>query len=72
MIEQFHTDKLTVSAVSMNAVLGDKAGNLERIADFARSSVEAGAALIVTPELSVCGHAPGVETKDAAEPLMGS
>jgi len=71
MIEQFDTDRLTVSAVSMNAVLGDKAGNLERIADFARSSVEAGAALIVTPELSGCGHAPGGETKDAAEPLKG-
>lgn len=71
MIGQFETDKLTVGAVSMNAELGERDRNLEVIAQFAREAVGKGAALVATPECSVCAHAPGVESKQAAEPLEG-
>jgi len=71
MLDQFQTDSLTVSAVSMNALLAEREKNLETIAAFTRLSVAAGAALVVTPECSACGHAPGVENKRAAEPLHG-
>ena len=42
----------------MNAVVGDLAGNVARIVDFAERARSGGAELMVTPELAVCGYPP--------------
>ena len=42
----------------MNATVGDLAGNVERIVDFANRAREGGADAVVTPELAVCGYPP--------------
>ena len=42
----------------MNATVGDLAGNVARIADFAARAREQGADLMVTPELALCGYPP--------------
>jgi len=42
----------------MNATVGDLAGNVARIADFAGRARKEGADLMVTPELALCGYPP--------------
>jgi NAD+ synthase/NAD+ synthase (glutamine-hydrolysing) len=42
----------------INPTVGDFSGNAARIIDFARRARQAGAGLIVFPELSVCGYPP--------------
>jgi NAD+ synthetase len=42
----------------MNSTVGDLAGNVARIGDFADRARRAGADLLVTPELAVCGYPP--------------
>src|SRR5690242_3178695 len=42
----------------MNAVVGDIAGNVARIVDFAERAKRGGADLVVTPELALCGYPP--------------
>jgi NAD+ synthase (glutamine-hydrolysing) len=42
----------------INATVGDLAGNVARIAEFAERARAAGADLLVTPELAVCGYPP--------------
>lgn len=37
-------------------MVGDVAGNAQKIIDAARAAYEAGARLVVTPELSICGY----------------
>jgi NAD+ synthase (glutamine-hydrolysing) len=44
--------------VQLNAVVGDLAGNRERILSFAGAAREAGADLVVFPELAVTGYPP--------------
>jgi len=49
---------LSVAIAQFNAVLGDLAGNRERIAQLARQAKERGAAVVLTPELALCGYPP--------------
>jgi NAD+ synthase (glutamine-hydrolysing) len=42
----------------INPTVGDFSGNASKIIDFARRAQEAGAGLILFPELSVCGYPP--------------
>lgn len=49
---------MKIAIAQMNATVGDLAGNVARIADFAVRARKAGADLLVTPELAVCGYPP--------------
>jgi len=42
----------------MHVTVGDLAGNVERVVDFAGRAREGGADVVVTPELAVCGYPP--------------
>jgi NAD+ synthase (glutamine-hydrolysing) len=48
---------LKICIAQLNFVVGDLAGNATRIVDAARSAYAAGARLLLTPELSICGYA---------------
>jgi NAD+ synthetase len=50
--------RLTVAIAQFNAVLGDLAGNVERIVQLANEARSAGADLLVTPELAICAYPP--------------
>ena len=45
-----------VASAQLNQVIGDFAGNVDRIAQAAERSVAAGAQVLVTPELSITGR----------------
>ena len=47
-----------VAIAQMNSTVGDLAGNRARIIDFARRAFEQGAAIVLTPELSLVGYPP--------------
>ncbi len=49
---------LRVAVAQLNAVLGDLAGNVARIADFAERAKALGADVLLTPELALCGYPP--------------
>jgi predicted amidohydrolase len=49
---------MRIALGQFNAVLGDLAGNAERIRRIYAEAVKAGADLIVFPELSLCGYPP--------------
>ena len=49
---------MRVAIAQMNVVLGDLPGNVRRIAEAAGQAVTAGANLLLTPELSLCGYPP--------------
>jgi NAD+ synthase (glutamine-hydrolysing) len=49
---------MKIAMAQMNATVGDLAGNAARIADFAERARQAGADLVVTPELALCGYPP--------------
>jgi NAD+ synthetase len=49
---------MKIAIAQMNATVGDLAGNAARIADFAARARRAGADLLVTPELALCGYPP--------------
>jgi len=48
---------LQICVAQLNLVVGDMAGNARRIIDVAREAYAAGARLVLTPELSICGYA---------------
>ena len=48
---------LNISVAQLNLVVGDVAGNSQKIIASARSAYALGARLVLTPELSVCGYA---------------
>ena len=48
---------LTVCVAQCNFVVGDLDGNAKKILDAARQAYAAGARLLLTPELSICGYA---------------
>ena len=50
---------MKIALLQCNTVTGDVAGNVERIISTARQAGTAGADLCVTPELALCGVAPG-------------
>ena len=48
--------KIAISQI--NCIVGDIAGNADKIIDYANRAKQAGASLIVTPELALCGYPP--------------
>ena len=48
---------LKICVAQLNFVVGDMAGNARRIAEAARAAHAAGAAVLLTPELALCGYA---------------
>lgn len=48
---------LNISVAQLNLIVGDLAGNSQKIIDAARQAYARGARLVLTPELSVCGYA---------------
>ena len=49
---------MKIGIAQLNAVIGDFAGNAKRLLAAYRECLEAGAELVVTPELSLCGYPP--------------
>jgi NAD+ synthase (glutamine-hydrolysing) len=47
-----------IALAQINPVVGDFSGNLEKIADFYGRAAEAGAELVMFPELATCGYWP--------------
>jgi NAD+ synthase (glutamine-hydrolysing) len=47
---------LKICTAQLNVTVGDMAGNAQKIIAAARTAYEAGARLVVTPELSICGY----------------
>ena len=50
---------MKIALLQCNSVTGDVAGNMQRILEASRQAAAAGAGLCVTPELALCGVAPG-------------
>jgi NAD+ synthase (glutamine-hydrolysing) len=50
---------MKIALLQCNSVTGDIAGNLQHILHAAEEAAKAGAELCVTPELALCGVAPG-------------
>ena len=48
---------LKISVAQLNFVVGDMAGNAQKIIEAARSAHADGVRLLLTPELSICGYA---------------
>ena len=48
--------KIAISQI--NATVGDIQGNAAKIIDYANRAKVAGASLMVTPELALCGYPP--------------
>jgi NAD+ synthase (glutamine-hydrolysing) len=49
---------VSITLAQVNVTVGDLAGNARLIAAAARSAFEAGARVVVTPELALCGYPP--------------
>ncbi|HZV55816.1 MAG TPA: NAD+ synthase, partial [Rhodocyclaceae bacterium] len=49
---------LKIAVAQINCTVGDLAGNARRILDAAYQAVAAGADLLLTPELALCGYPP--------------
>jgi NAD+ synthase (glutamine-hydrolysing) len=49
---------MKIAIAQINCTVGDLAGNVAKIADYARRAREQGAALMLTPELGLCGYPP--------------
>lgn len=49
---------MKIAIAQLNPVIGDLAGNAQRILDAAQATAAAGARLMLTPELSLCGYPP--------------
>jgi NAD+ synthetase len=49
---------LKIAVAQINCTVGDLAGNARRILDAAYQAVAAGADLLLTPELAICGYPP--------------
>ena len=49
---------MKIAIVQINATVGDIVGNANKILDFAQRAHDAGASLIITPELGLCGYPP--------------
>jgi NAD+ synthase (glutamine-hydrolysing) len=50
--------QIKIALAQMNPTLGDLAGNAAQIVAMAQQAVDAGAAILVTPELALCGYPP--------------
>ena len=49
---------MKIAIAQINATVGDLSGNVARITEFAARARRAGADLMVTPELALCGYPP--------------
>lgn len=49
---------MILAIAQLNLTVGDLKGNAEKIAAAARDAKAAGASLLLTPEMSICGYAP--------------
>jgi len=49
---------MKIAIAQINCTLGDIAGNAARILDATRHALAAGADVVITPELSLCGYPP--------------
>jgi len=49
---------MRIAIAQLNATVGDLAGNVARIVDFAARARAGGADVMITPELAVCGYPP--------------
>ncbi len=49
---------MKIAIAQINAMVGDIAGNAHKILDFAHRARLAGASLMITPELALCGYPP--------------
>ena len=49
---------MKIALAQINSVVGDFEGNILKIAEYARRAKEAGAHLVVFPELALCGYPP--------------
>jgi NAD+ synthase (glutamine-hydrolysing) len=49
---------MQIAIAQLDQVVGDLAGNARRILDAVAAGARSGAALVVTPELSLCGYPP--------------
>jgi NAD+ synthetase len=49
---------MKIALAQINPTVGDIGGNLEKIMTFARSAKQAGASLVIFPELAICGYPP--------------
>jgi NAD+ synthase (glutamine-hydrolysing) len=49
---------MKIALAQINVVVGDLEGNAAKILDCARRAREAGASVLVTPELALCGYPP--------------
>ena len=51
-------DELRIALAQMNAVVGDIEGNAAKVEDLAARARDAGAGLVVFPELTLTGYPP--------------
>jgi len=51
-------DRILIAAAQINCTVGDLPGNAARILEFTARARAAGADLVLTPELSLCGYPP--------------
>ena len=49
---------MKIAICQINCIVGDIKGNAAKILDFAKRASAAGASLIITPELALCGYPP--------------
>ena len=49
---------MKIALAQVNTTVGDLPGNVAKIIRFARQARQAGAELVIFPELSVCGYPP--------------
>ena len=63
---------MKIAIAQMNCTVGDLAGNVARIVDFAERARARSVDLIVTPELSVCGSAATRPSKVASAALRAA
>jgi NAD+ synthase (glutamine-hydrolysing) len=57
-LSAFTLDDVKIALGQINPTVGDFSGNSAKIIDFAQRAQDAGAGLILFPELSVCGYPP--------------
>ena len=49
---------MKIAIAQINSLLGDLAGNAAKIAEYAQRAKAQGAAILLTPEMSLCGYPP--------------
>ena len=49
---------MKIALAQINCIVGDIKGNAAKILDFTNRAKQAGASLIITPELALCGYPP--------------